>query len=153
MFRSGHCNSHTGILILVDSHASLNHDDLISYLDQSAEKVILSLAHASEVIAIIPSDRILLLDVTNSSAVSNTGRPSQAATPLISSVSHFFSDSSNIDIRFVNLALLYSSLASLIELRLVGAAPVLPPSQLTLGLSSPSQLNIADAFLAPHRSD
>ena len=37
--------------------------------------------------------------------------------------------------------------------RSVGAVPVLPTSQLTPGQSSPSQLNIADAFLAPLRSD
>jgi len=38
--------------------------------------------------------------------------------------------------------------------RSVGAVPVLPTSQLTPGgQSSPSRLNIADAFLAPLRSD
>ena len=35
----------------------------------------------------------------------------------------------------------------------VGPVPVLPTSQLTPGQSSPSQLNTADALLAPLRSD
>ena len=148
--------------ILVDSHTSLNHDDLISCLDRGAEKVILSLAHASEVIGIgiIPSDRILLLlDVANASAVSDKTRSGVSGVllkspslelDLISSVSHFFSDSS---IYVLSTSPTPPTPLTIRELRSVGAVPVLPTSQLTLGQSSPSQLNIADAFLAPLRSD
>ena len=146
--------------ILVDSHTSLNHDDLISCLDQGAEKVILSLAHASEVIGVIPSDRILLLlDVANASAVSDKTRSGVSGVllkspslelDLISSVSHFFSDSS---IYVLSTSATPPTPLTIRELRSVGAVPVLPTSQLTLGQSSPSQLNIADAFLAPLHSD
>jgi len=148
--------------ILVDSHASLNHDDLISCLDRGAEKVILSLAHASEVIGIgiIPSDRILLLlDVANASAVSDKTRSGVSGVllkspslelDLISSVSHFFSDSS---IYVLSTSPTPPAPLTIRGLCSVGAVPVLPTSQLTLGQSSPSQLNITDAFLAPLRSD
>lgn len=146
--------------ILVDSHASLNYDDLISCLDRGAEKVILSLAHASEVIGSVPSDRILLLlDVANASAVSDKTRSGVSGVllkspslelDLISSVSRFFSDSS---IYVLSTSPTPPTSFTIRELRSVGAAPVLPTSQLTLGQSSASQLNIADAFLAPLRSD
>jgi len=91
--------------ILVDGHASaqLNHNDLISCLDQGAENI-LSLAHASEVIGVIPSDRILLLlDVPNASAVSDKThsrvpgvllKSPSLELDLISPVPHFFFDSS-----------------------------------------------------------
>ena len=148
--------------ILVDSHASLNHDELISCLDRGADKVILSLAQASEVIGIgvIPSDRILLLlDVANASAVSDKTRSGVSGVllkspslqlDLISSVSHFFSHSS---IYVLSTSPTPPTELTIRELRSVGAVPVLPTSQLTLGQSSPSQLNITDAFLAPLRSD
>ena len=146
--------------ILVDSHTSLNYDDLISCLDRGAEKVILSLAHASEVISSVPSDRILLLlDVANASAVSDKTRSGVSGVllkspslelDLISSVSRFFSDSS---IYVLSTSPTPPTSFTIRELRSVGAVPVLPTSQLTLGQSSSSQLNIADAFLAPLRSD
>jgi phosphoribosyl-ATP pyrophosphohydrolase / phosphoribosyl-AMP cyclohydrolase / histidinol dehydrogenase len=146
--------------ILVDSHASLNYDDLISCLDRGAEKVILSLAHASEVIGSVPSDRILLLlDVANASAVSDKTRSGVSGVllkspslelDLISSVSRFFSHSS---IYVLSTSPTPPTSFTIRELRSVGAVPILPTSQLTLGQSSSSQLNIADAFLAPLRSD
>ena len=146
--------------VLVDSHTALNHDDLISCLDRGAEKAILSLAHASEVIGSVPSDRIiLLLDVANASAVSDKTRSGVSGVllkspslelDLISSVSHFFSGSS---IYVLSTSPTPPTSLTIRELRSVGAVPVLPTSQLTLGPSNPSQLNIADAFLAPLRSD
>jgi phosphoribosyl-ATP pyrophosphohydrolase / phosphoribosyl-AMP cyclohydrolase / histidinol dehydrogenase len=146
--------------ILVDSHTSLDYDDLMSCLDRGAEKVILSLAHASEVIGSVPSDRILLLlDVANASAVSDKTRSGVSGVllkspslelDLISSVSRFFSDSS---IYVLSTSPTPPTSFTIRELRSVGAVPVLPTSQLTLGQSSSSQLNIADAFLAPLRSD
>ncbi|KAI0304081.1 histidine biosynthesis trifunctional-protein [Russula brevipes] len=145
--------------VLVDS-ASLNHDDLVSCLDRGADKVIVSLAHASEVIGSVPSDRILLLlDVANASAVSDKTRSGVSGVllkspslelDLISSVSHFFSDSS---IYVLSTSPTPPTSLTIRELCSVGAVPVLPTSQLTLGQSTSSQLNIADAFLAPLRSD
>ncbi|KAI9452084.1 histidine biosynthesis trifunctional-protein [Russula earlei] len=146
--------------ILVDSNTSPNNDDIISYLDRGAEKVILSLPHASEVIGSVPSDRILLLlDVANASAVSGKTRAGVSGVllkspslelDLITSVSHFFSGSS---IYVLSTSPSPPSSLTIRELSSVGAVPVLPTSQLTLGPSNPSQLNIADAFLAPLRSD
>ena len=146
--------------ILIDGSASLDHDALISYLDQGAEKVIVSLAHASEVIGFVPSDRILLLlDVANASAVSDKTRSGVSGVllkspslelDLISSVSRFFSDSS---IFVLSTSPTPPTLHAIRELRSVGAIPVLPTSQLTLGQSSSSQLGLTDAFLAPLRSD
>ena len=146
--------------ILVDSNAPLNHDDLISCLDRGADKVILSLAHATEVIGSIPSDRILLLlDVANASAVSDKTRSGVSGVllkspsleiDLISSVSHFFSASS---IYVLSTSSTPPTPLTIQELRSLGAVPVLPTSQLTLGQSNSSQLNIADAFVAPLRSD
>jgi phosphoribosyl-ATP pyrophosphohydrolase/phosphoribosyl-AMP cyclohydrolase/histidinol dehydrogenase len=145
--------------VLVDS-ASLNHDDLVSCLDRGADKVIVSLAHASEVIGSVPSDRILLLlDVANASAVSDKTRSGVSGVllkspslelDLISSVSHFFSGSS---IYVLSTSPTPPTSLTIRELCSVGAVPVLPTSQLTLGQSTSSQLNIADAFLAPLRSD
>ncbi|KAI0254710.1 histidine biosynthesis trifunctional-protein [Lactifluus subvellereus] len=146
--------------LLVDNNTHLNHDDLISCLDRGVEKVILSLAHASEVIGFVPSDRILLfLDVANASAVSDKTRSGVSGVllkspslelDLISSVSHFFSGSS---IYVLSTSPIPPTPLTIRELRSAGAVPVLPTSQLTLGQSSTSQLNIADAFLAPLRSD
>ncbi|KAI0278887.1 histidine biosynthesis trifunctional-protein [Russula aff. rugulosa BPL654] len=137
--------------ILVDGSTSLDHDVLISYLDNGAEKVIVSLAHASE--------NLLLLDVANASAVSDKTRSGVSGVllkspslelDLISSVSHFFSGSS---IFVLSTSPTPPTLHAIRELRSVGAIPVLPTSQLTLGQSSPAQLGVTDAFLAPLRSD
>ena len=146
--------------VLVDGSESPNHDALISYLDHGAEKVIVSLSHASEVIGFVPSDRILLLlDVANASAVSDKTRSGVSGVllkspslelDLISSVSHFFSGSS---IFVLSTSPTPPTLHAIRELRSVGAIPVLPTSQLTLGQSSSSQLSVTDAFLAPLRSD
>ncbi|KAI0307146.1 histidine biosynthesis trifunctional-protein [Multifurca ochricompacta] len=146
--------------ILVDNNAPISHDDLISYLDRGADKVILSLTHASEVIGFLPSDRVLLLlDFANASAVSNKTRSAVSGVLLkspsleldfISSVSHFFAGS---PVYVLSTSTIPPTSLTISELHSTGAVPVLPTSQLTLGSSSPSQLNIADAFLAPLRSD
>jgi phosphoribosyl-ATP pyrophosphohydrolase / phosphoribosyl-AMP cyclohydrolase / histidinol dehydrogenase len=147
--------------ILVDGSASESpsHDVLVSYLDHGAEKLIVPLAHASGVIGYVPSERILLLlDVANVSAVSDKTRSGVSGVllkspslelDLISSVSHFFSGSA---IFVLSTSPTPPTLHAIRELRSVGAIPVLPTSQLTLGQTS-SQLNATDAFLAPLRSD
>jgi phosphoribosyl-ATP pyrophosphohydrolase / phosphoribosyl-AMP cyclohydrolase / histidinol dehydrogenase len=151
---------HNSYLLVDNNNTSLNHDDLVSYLDRGAEKVILSLAQASNVIGFLPSDRILLfLDVANASAVSDKTRSGVSGVllkspslelDLISSVSRFFSGSS---IYVLSTSPTPPTSLTIRELRSAGAIPVLPTSQLTLAQSSTSQLNIADAFLAPLRSD
>lgn len=146
--------------VLVDNNTSLDTDDLISCLDRGADKIILSPAHASEVIGLVPSERILLLlDVANASAVSDKTRSGVSGVllkspslelDLISSVSHFFSNSS---IYVLSTSPTPPTSTTIRELLSVGAVPVIPTSQLTLGTSNASQLNVADAFLSPLRSD
>ncbi|KAH9045387.1 histidine biosynthesis trifunctional-protein [Lactarius pseudohatsudake] len=146
--------------VLVENNTLLDHDDLMSCLDRGADKIILSPAHASEVIGLIPSDRILLLlDVANASAVSDKTRSGVSGVllkspslelDLISSVSHFFSNSS---IYVLSTSPTPPTPTTIRELLSVGAVPVIPTSQLTTGPSNASQLNITDAFLAPLRSD
>ena len=109
----------------------------------------------------LPDRILLLLDVANASAVSDktlSGAPGvllkspslELGLLLISSVSHFFSGSS---IFVLSTSPTPPTLHAIRELRSVGAIPVLPTSQLTLGQSSSSQLGVTDAFLAPLRSD
>ncbi|KAH9035271.1 histidine biosynthesis trifunctional-protein [Lactarius hengduanensis] len=146
--------------VLVENNTLLDHDDLMSCLDRGADKIILSPAHASEVIGLVPSDRILLLlDVANASAVSDKTRSGVSGVllkspslelDLISSVSHFFSNSS---IYVLSTSPTPPTPTTIRELLSVGAVPVIPTSQLTTGPSNASQLNITDAFLAPLRSD
>ena len=69
---------------------------------------------------------------------------------LNSSVSHFFSHSS---IYILSSSPTPPTSLTICELGSVDAVPFLSTSQLTLGQSSPSQLNIADGFLPPHRPD
>ena len=82
------------------------------------------------------------------------GRPSQVTIPRIRShlicTSHFFSDSS---IYVFSTPPAPPTSLTIRKLPSVDPVPVLPTSQLTPGQSSPSQLNTADAFLAPLRSD
>ena len=146
--------------VLVDNNTSLDTDDLISCLDRGANKIILSPTHASDVIGLVPSERILLLlDVASVSAVSDKTRSGVSGVllkspslelDLISSVSHFFSNSS---IYVLSTSPTPPTSTTIRELLSVGAVPVIPTSQLTLSTSNASQLNVADAFLSPLRSD
>ncbi|OBZ70126.1 Histidine biosynthesis trifunctional protein [Grifola frondosa] len=88
--------------ILVDSD-SPDVEKVASWLDQGAEKVIIPLSWAKEIIGVLPAERLLLLlDVANVSAVSDKIRngvsgvlikaPSVDAD-FVASVSRFFSDS------------------------------------------------------------
>ncbi|TRM67731.1 histidinol dehydrogenase-domain-containing protein [Schizophyllum amplum] len=147
-------------LILVDHTTTLDVDELIAWLDAGADKVIIPLSWASNVIGIIPSERLLvLLDVNNFSAVSDritsgvSGVVVKAPTyeiDLISSISKFFGKTS-VHVLPTNTA--PPSPGNIRELKGVSATLVLPCSLLTLEASSASQINIADAFLAPLTSD
>ena len=100
---------------------------------------------------------IIILGVANTSAISDKTRwevpgvllesPS-FELDLISSVSRFF-----LVHQYMFCRPLTHRLLRLLSANSVGTVPVLPTSQLTPGQSSPSQLNIADAFPAPLRSD
>ena len=147
--------------LLVDQTTPFDIGLVISWLDEGMEKVIVPLPWIKELSGIISSDRLLLLlDIANVSAVSNNVRDGVSGvvvkTPsidfdFISSISKFFSGS---DIYFLSDSVSsLPTLANIRELRSIGATLVLPQSQLTLESTSDSKLNIADAFLAPIKSD
>ena len=147
--------------LLVDHSTPLDIDLVTSWLDEGMEKVIVPLAWVKELTGRIPSDRLLLLlDIANVGAVSNTVRDDVSGvvvkTPsiefdFISSISKFFSGSGIFFL--LDSASSLPTLANIRELRSIGATLVLPQSQLTLESTSDSKLNIADAFLAPVTSD
>ncbi|KIK68065.1 hypothetical protein GYMLUDRAFT_36891 [Collybiopsis luxurians FD-317 M1] len=147
-----------------NSYVLLDHatdiDQIVPWLDEGADKVVLSLTSAKEVVGLIPQERlILLLDAVSVSAVSDKVRNGVSGvllkTPeidldLIFSVSQFFSKSAIYV--FVDSSEL-PSIFSIRSLLRAGANLVLPSRQLTLENSSPTQLNIADIFLAPITTD
>ena len=126
--------------LLVDQTTPLDIDLVISWLDEGMEKVIVPLAWVKELSGIIPSDRLLLLlDIANVSAVSNTVRDGVSGVvakthsidfDFISSISKFFSGSGIFFLLDSPSSL--PTLANIRELRSIGATLVLPESQLTL---------------------
>lgn len=151
----------TNRYIFFDREASLNLDEIVQLLDQGADKVIIPIAWAKEVVGTIPAERIiLLLDLTNVSAVSDKLRNGVSGvlikTPslevdFITSVSRFFTGATIHVLPDANAALPSPSIVR--ELRRAGAIPVLHTSALTLSASTTSQLNIGDLFTAPLISD
>ncbi|PCH41080.1 histidine biosynthesis trifunctional-protein [Wolfiporia cocos MD-104 SS10] len=151
----------TSRYVLCDQDVSSNLDAIVSLLDQGAEKVILPLAYAKEAIGIIPADRLLLLlDVGNVSAVSDKIRNGVSGvlikTPaldvdFVASVSRFFAHAAVHVLPAVSDA--PPSPSTIRGLLAAQAVLVLPTPLLTLGASSQSQINVADAFLAPVSSD
>ncbi|KAJ7507896.1 histidinol dehydrogenase-domain-containing protein [Mycena galericulata] len=146
--------------VLVEQSRRFVLDEAISWLDNGVDKLIVPLAWAKELIELISSERlILLLDVGNISAVSDTVRNGVSGvllkTPaidldLISSISKFFTGSAIHVLSSASAPPTNSLIRGLLG---IGATPVLPGSQLTLSTTSASQINIADAFLAPIVSD
>jgi len=150
----------TRYYILAEHGVSIDVQEITSWLDKGAEKVIVPLAWAKELIGVISADRLLLLlDVGNVSAVSDTVRNGVSGVllksptvdlDLITSVSRFFVNSS---IQVLSGATTPPSQSTIRELMGIGTTVVLPTSQITLSASSQIQMNIADAFLAPVQSD
>ncbi|KAF7301732.1 Histidine biosynthesis trifunctional protein [Mycena indigotica] len=146
--------------ILIDNTQPFVLEDAVSLLDNGASKLIAPLSWAKELIEVISSDRLLLLlDVGNISAVSDKVRNAVSGvllkTPsidldLIASISKFFSGSSVYVLSTPSTSPTVSLIRGLLG---IGAIAVIPSSQLTTGPSSPTQLNIADGFIAPIVSD
>ncbi|KAL0576916.1 trifunctional histidinol dehydrogenase [Marasmius crinis-equi] len=149
-------NSH----VLVDQSDYLTLDQIVEWLDNGVDKVILPLALTKEAIGVVPKERlILLLDVANVSAVSSTVCNAVSGvllkTPdidldLITSVSKFFGNSL---IHVLSDSLNPPSMQSIRALFAAGGNLVLPSSQLTLSPTNSTQLNVVDVFLAPITSD
>ncbi|EPT03752.1 hypothetical protein FOMPIDRAFT_1115473 [Fomitopsis schrenkii] len=136
-------------------------DEATAALNQGADKVVLPLAQAKQAIGLLPADRlVLLLDVANVSAVSDTVRNGISGvlikTPavdidLVSSVSRFFTGSTiHVLSADTNSPPSRSIIRGLIA---IGAILVLPTALLTLTASTERQINVADAFLSPLTSD
>ena len=147
--------------IFVDADSSLSTDEIISLLDQGAEKVILPLALAKELIGLVPEERLLLLlDVANVSAVSDRIR---------SGVSGVLIKTPSVDVDFISSFSRFFAGSSVHVLPAAGSEPpsrstiralqganttlVIPTSLLTLSPTDSKQINVADAFLAHITSD
>lgn len=150
----------TSRYILADHETSVDLDEIIRWLDEGAEKVVVPLAWAKEIMGIIPAERLLLLiDVGNVSAVSDTVRnavsgvilKSTSIDPdLVAELSQFFV---NIPIHVLSTSSTPPSQSTIRQLNGFGASVVLPTSQLTTSKSSSSQLNIGDTFTMSLVSD
>ncbi|KAF5333566.1 hypothetical protein D9611_002452 [Ephemerocybe angulata] len=147
-------------LLLESSKEPVDLGALVHLLDSGIEKLILPLSSAKGVIGSIPPERlVLLLDVASASAVSDKVRSSVSGVLLrtptldldfISSISQFFTKSS---IYVLSTSNEVPTASNIRQLRGIGATLVVPEAQLTLEASSPKQINIADAYLAPIVSD
>ena len=150
----------TSRYILADHDTSLDLSEIIRWLDEGAEKVVVPLAWAKEIIGAIPSERLLLLiDVGNVSAVSDTVRnavsgvilKSTSIDPdLVAELSQFFV---NIPIHVLSTSSTPPSQSTIRQLNGFGASVVLPTSQLTISASSSNQLNVGDTFTMSLISD
>ena len=147
--------------ILIDHTASgLDIDTIIAWLDSGVEKVIAPLAWAKELVGIIPAERlIILLDVSNASAVSDSVRNGISGvlvktptldTDLISSFTRFFAGSK---IYVLPTGGSTPSQSTIRELRRAGTTLIIPTTSLTLEASSAEAINVGDAFVAPLVSD
>lgn len=150
---------HVSYFVLADHNTSANLDDVVHWLDDGAEKVIVPLAWAKELVGVIPANRlVLLLDVANVTAVPDKLRGGVSGVLLktpsvdpefISSISRFFTGSS---IFVQSTATSPPSTSTIRQLKSSGTL-VIPTSLLTAGSTSSDRLNIVDAFLAPVTSD
>lgn len=148
-------------LLVEDTSTDAN--QVITHLDNGTDKAIVPLSLAKSLLGTVPAHRLLLLlDVTNVSAVSDSVRKAVSGVllktsasdgvaidvDLIQSVSRFFIDAA------IHVLVSDPPSSSIIrKLAAIGASVVIPFSQLTLGSTSKSSISVADAFLAPIISD
>lgn len=151
----------TSQYILVDSDSSLTTDEVISLLDNGADKVILPLTLAKDLVGLVSEERLLLLlDVANVSAVSERIRNGVSGvlikTPsvdvdFIGSFSRFFAGSS------IHILPTTSpeppSRSTIRALHGANTTLVIPTTLLTLSATDSKRINVADAFLASITSD
>jgi phosphoribosyl-ATP pyrophosphohydrolase / phosphoribosyl-AMP cyclohydrolase / histidinol dehydrogenase len=148
--------------VLADHEASPGLDQLISWLDHGAEKIIVPMSWAQELISVIPPERLLLLlDLNNGNfnAISDRIRGAVSGivlkTPsldfdLIDSFSHFFAGQ-EVHIYPTNGAV--PSIPAIRTLAGSGTKLILPQSNLTLASSSNTQISVTDAFIATLTTD
>ncbi|KAF8639746.1 hypothetical protein AX17_001008 [Amanita inopinata Kibby_2008] len=149
-----------GSYVYTDQAKSIDVTECISWLNAGISKIIVPLTTVLSFIGQIPPERLLVtIDAENVSAISDRIRDGVSGvfikTPTIdpgfvSSVARFFEKS----IVLVLLTTRDTYSPSMIRTLLgVNATLVIPVSHLTLGASSTTQINVADAFLAPLVSD
>ncbi|KZV76104.1 histidine biosynthesis trifunctional-protein [Peniophora sp. CONT] len=152
---------YTDRFVLADHDTSLDQAELVDMLDRGAQKLVVPLAWAPELVGSVPAERlILLLDVASISTVSEKVRAgisgvllraSSLDADLVAQVSSFFS---GCTLYVYATSDELPTLSALRAIRAAGATPVLRSSQLTLSATSTaSQLSLADVFLAPLTSD
>ncbi|KAF8591598.1 histidine biosynthesis trifunctional-protein [Ramaria rubella] len=148
-------------ILLIDTvapHPTIH--DLTGWLDNGAQKIVVPLVLAKEVIGVIPPERlIILLDAGSVSAVSDkigsgvSGvllKTSTMDLELISSIRRFFAGG---DIYVLPSMTVAPSTSVVREVRRRNAILVIPSPLLTLSSTSIDQLNITEAFMAPLTSD
>jgi len=148
------------IYLLIDDERTTDPDHIIHLLDSGIQKVVVPVSLAKQLAPTVPKHRILLLlDVANASAVTETLKDSVSGVllksptldpGLVSSVSKFFSKSA---IYVLPTGQYQPSRSSIRELSNVGAALVIATDQLSMSASSDQRIHIADAFLASITSD
>lgn len=146
--------------VLPDVNAPPSVDQVATWLDGGAAKVVISLSLAKELSGVISADKlVLLLDASSASAVTDKVREAVSGillktptvdTDLLESVMRFFK---GLSLYVLPSAENVPTTASIQALKRLGATLVTPSSQLTLSPSSSSQLNIGEAFVAPLTSD
>ncbi|CAE6538476.1 unnamed protein product [Rhizoctonia solani] len=135
-------------------------DQVATWLDRGASKVVVSLALAKDLSGLIPPEKlVLLLDTGGASAVTDKIRATVSGvllktetidTDLLESIKQFFK---GLSFYVLASAETVPTTTTIQALKQLGATLVIPSSQLTLSSNSPSQLNIGDAFVAPLISD
>ncbi|CAE6442310.1 unnamed protein product [Rhizoctonia solani] len=146
--------------VFPDTAAPPSVDQVATWLDRGASKVVVSLALAKDLFGMIPPEKlVLLLDTGSASAVTDKIRATVSGvllktaavdTDLLESIKQFFK---GLSFYVFPSAENVPTTTSIQALRRLGATLVIPSSQLTLSSTSPSQLNIGDAFVAPLTSD
>ncbi|KAL5636796.1 hypothetical protein ACGC1H_000685 [Rhizoctonia solani] len=146
--------------VFPDAAAPPSVDQVATWLDRGASKVVVSLALAKDLLGLIsPEKLVLLLDTGSASAVTDKIRATVSGvllktaavdTDLLESIKQFFK---GLSFYVFPSAETLPTTASIQALKQLGATLVVPSSQLTLSSTSSSQLNIGDAFVAPLTSD
>ncbi|KAG2141771.1 histidine biosynthesis trifunctional-protein [Suillus bovinus] len=161
--RSGSTPESTIRYLLAEDSTSTDVNQIITLLDNGTDKAIVPLSLAKSLLGTVPPHRLLLLlDAANVSAVSDSVRNAVSGVllktsssggfgfdvDLVHSVSRFF-----VGAAVHVLAPDLPTPSIIRKLAAVGASVVIPFSQLTLGSTSQTMINVADAFLAPIVSD
>lgn len=146
-------------LVLIDTEG-ITVDEVVSWLDRGADKVIVPLSLARACVDTIPKPRIiLLLDADTVSTVPDkvlsgiSGimlRTLSLESELLSPIQRFFV---GLNVFVLPTSTQAPSQTSIRELTKASITPIIPTSKLTLEASDYTKINVSDAFLAPLDTD